>query len=83
MKTCNEIASIPKYAAKNMRGLKKLRQRLGINATILSLATGVSTGSIAHYELYGRLPLRENYNKLADYFSWKIWRRFENEGKND
>ena len=83
MKACNEIASIPKYAAKNMRGLKKLRQKLGVSATTLSLATGVSTGSIAHYELYSRLPQRDNYNKLADYFGWKIWRRFENEGKTD
>lgn len=73
MKIAEELALMPDYAVKNVRGLKSLRRELGLRAIRVSEATGVDASRLTSYERYGSLPLRRNYNKLAKFFDWEEW----------
>ncbi len=63
----------PDFVNANIDSLKELREQKGISRTTLRQWTGLNENLLRDYEEGYRKPMRLNYNKLADVFSWVKW----------
>lgn len=57
----------------NLSELKKLRIERGMTIEELSKVTGVRRDIILAYEEGRGSPTMAKYNKLAEFFGWKLW----------
>lgn len=64
--------SVPAFVHEEIKTLRDERKKLGFNLRQLSELTGVSLYTIDNYEC-GRKPAKKNYNKLAQFFNWRLW----------
>ena len=65
---------VPDFAVKNIHGMRKLRKLLGLGYKKLVKGSGCAKSNIIGYEMYAVLPQRTNYNKLAKFFGWRLWK---------
>lgn len=63
----------PDFVIGNMDILRDMRTDKGLSRQKLASLTGVSMEMIAQYENCSCLPKKDNYNKLADFFGFRIW----------
>ena len=64
----------PDFVRKNISQLLTLRTTRGLMHCDLSKAVGIPEHLLKDYEAGYRFPIRGNYNRLANYFGWKVWK---------
>lgn len=63
----------PEFVRKNIAQLLVLRTTRGIMRCDLAKSIGIPEHLLKDYESGYRFSVRENYNRLADYFGWEVW----------
>ena len=63
----------PDFLRHNIDNLSTFRQAKKLTVQELSSATCINYRLVKCYELGYQLPIKENYNKLAEFFGWQKW----------
>ena len=65
---------VPDFVVKNIHGMRKLRKSLGLGYKKVVKGSGCAKTNIIDYETNAVLPQKKNYNKLAKFFGWRLWK---------
>ena len=63
----------PDYVYENIERLAEFRQKRNLTQQELSTAVGINYRLLKCYELGYQIPVKQNYNKLAEVFGWQKW----------
>ena len=66
--------SRPDFVVRNVRRIHNLRKNRGMKLKDLAKRVGLNHRLLWKYEHALVLPCQENYNRLAVYFTWDVWR---------
>lgn len=64
----------PAFVIDNAENIRAERGERALLRQDLADATGVSSHSIRDYENNGVVPKKPNYNRLAAFFGWRLWK---------
>ena len=73
-KGCHYQECVPDFVAENIYNLRKARCARYLTRNDLADRTGVSSKAISSYENMLAYPKQGNYNKLAFFFAWEVWK---------
>lgn len=64
----------PDFVVSNVKGLHNTLKRRKMKLKDLSRRVGLSSRKLFKYLRGIIMPGKQNYNRLAVYFSWEVWR---------
>lgn len=63
----------PEYVYENLERLAEILEERGIKRRDVSDRLGIAYGLFMNWVKGYTTPSKENYNKLAEYFDWRLW----------
>ena len=64
---------VPQYVLENLDAMKAEREARGLSRKEVSEQTGIGAGTLRSYENNRMSADRPNYNRLAEFFGWRLW----------
>ena len=63
----------PEFVRENIERLAEFRKQRNLTQQELSEGTYITLNLLKAYELGYQMPIRANYNRLAEFFGWQKW----------
>ena len=68
------LHDMPNFVFSNLENMFVERVRRGLYLIDVRNATGISSVTLDRYEKRQSRPGKKNYNKLAEFFGWRLWK---------
>ena len=69
----NRVQYPPVFVYDNLDGMFAERIKRNVSLSDVRIATGITPSTIQAYESGTCNPGKKTYNKLAEFFNWRIW----------
>ena len=69
----NRVQYPPVFVYDNLDGMFAERMKRNVSLSDVRIATGIAPSTIQNYESGKGNPGKKTYNKLAEFFNWRIW----------
>ena len=69
----NRVQYPPVFVYDNLDGMFAERMKRNVSLSDVRIATGIAPSTIQAYESGKGNPGKKTYNKLAEFFNWRIW----------
>lgn len=64
----------PQFVVDNIDSIEAICKTCRISYASIARSTGLSGSIIRDYAVFGIIPGKSNYNKLATFFDWEVWK---------